>query len=109
MGRKKYSVTGPRIRRRSRKRFKRRPSINKYAHLVASRNVGYKAEDKTFRELPILGTPGETVRAGLRLTFHGRIYSLEEDVTISPVSAVPGVPDGKSATLGHCKLVTQIC
>ena len=53
---------------------------NKYAHLAPKKP--YDAQDKTFRRLPIHGTPGETVREGQLVLFHGRRYVLREDVVV---------------------------
>lgn len=97
-------VSHPRIRRKSKKGPKNGPSVNKYAGLVPYRRRNYFPADKTSRELPVLGKPGEIITAGLRLTFHGRIYELCEDTTIPPVSVIPMVHAG----LGRFKLVAFI-
>lgn len=64
------------------KRKKLRGShINKYEHL-APKQKAYKEEDKTHRKLPLPGKPGEKILKGLRMLYHGRLYSLMESVVI---------------------------
>jgi len=84
MSRKAHPHWGPRLRRKSDHEPKHghRTSVNKYAHLAPKRDNGYDPRDKTFRDLPVMGKRTETVKAGLRTTFHGRLYELMEDVTI---------------------------
>ena len=103
-------VSGSRFLRKPRNGQKHGPSVNKYAHLVPKRKLTYDPLEKTFRDLPTLGTPGKVVKAGLRLTFHGRLYELTEDVLIPDVakSIVPGLPYGRSTGLGKYQLVAQI-
>ena len=87
-------VTSNRIRRKSHKQTKHGPSMNKYAHLVPKRMGVYNPRDKTFRDLPVVGKPGEVIRAGLRLIFHGRLYELVEDTIIPKVSIIPNMHAG---------------
>ncbi len=88
---------------------KRNKSVNKYAHLVPKRQIFYDPIDKTFRDLPVMGNPGEVLKAGFRVTFHGRLYGLLEDITIPAIDEAlpkyPGVPAGKNSMIGKFKLV----
>ena len=98
------------MRRKSRKGQKHGPSVNKYAHLVPKSQSAYNPRDKTFRDLPIVGYPGEVVKAGLRVTFHGRLYVLMED-TIIPHTAPTifgGAGGNKGETVGRFRMVAQI-
>lgn len=101
-------IVSKRIRRKSRKGEKYGPSVNKYAHLVSKCPKTYDARDKTFRDLPTLGKPGEVVKAGLRQIFHGRLYELVEDVMIPATAIIPGLSRGISAGMGRYKLVARI-
>ncbi|OHA16909.1 MAG: hypothetical protein A3C79_01095 [Candidatus Taylorbacteria bacterium RIFCSPHIGHO2_02_FULL_45_28] len=110
MGKKVYPHYGPRFRRKSDHRPRRghHTSVNKYAHLIPERKNEYDPQDKTFRYLPIMGRPNETVKAGLRTIFHGRLYELMENTTI-PTGApnVLGRSD-KWEGIGRFKLVAWI-
>ncbi len=105
---KKYGISGRHLRRKSRKHSGQKPSVNKYAHLVLKRELSYNLANKTYRDLPVLGKPGEVVRVGLRQIFHGRVYELIEDVLIPSISTVPGLLNGHSTAIGRHKLVMWI-
>lgn len=75
---------------------------------MPERSKFYDPKDKTFRELPISGDPDEVVKVGFRLTFHGRLYELLNDLTIPPgAPTVPGMTNKRQA-IGQCKMVAQI-
>lgn len=100
----KVPITCKRIRRKSRKGPKHGPSVSKYAHLVPRQKKTYDAGDKMFRDLPVIGAPGEIIKAGLRQIFHGRLYILTEDVTVPDVSVIPGT----HAAMGKFRFVAYI-
>ncbi len=89
------------IRRKSHKERRYKPSVNKYAHRVCIHPWKYDGQDKTFRDLPVLGKPGKVVKTGLREIFHGRLYELMEDVTVPKVSVIPGT----HVVMGRFKLI----
>lgn len=102
-------VMSKRIRRKSHKK-RNEPSVNKYAHLVPRRPSAYNPRDKTFRDLPITGEPGEVVKAGLRVIFHGRLYALMEDMIIPDGAPLAfGEHSGnKRETVGRFRMIAQI-
>ena len=104
----KQPVLYQRIRRKSRKTEKNGPSTNKYAHLASPQRDRYDKDDKTFRVLPILGKPGDTIQAGFRVIFHGRLYELMDDVKIPHVAIVPGLSEKTSAANGRCKFIAHL-
>lgn len=93
MGKKKHPILTHAC-RKSHHGPKNGPSENKYKHLVPPRKDLYNPVDKTFRTLPIKGEPWQVVKAGLRVTFHGRLYELVNDVVIPVTSYLPGVHSG---------------
>ena len=93
--------TRKRARRKSHKKRRYEPSVNKYAHKVRIHPQKYDEQDKTFRDLPVLGKPGEVVRTGPREIFHGRLYELMKDVTVPEVSVIPGT----HVVMGKFKLI----
>src|SRR5581483_1434247 len=105
---------GKKIRRKGLSRKERArnhgTSVNKYAHLVPKRQVIYDPVDKTFRELPVKGKPGDVIKTGFRVTFHGRLYSLIEDVMIPEIlpdtPRYPGISEGENIATGKFKLVS---
>lgn len=104
---KHYVVTSSRIRRKSKKE-KRPPSVNKYARFVPSRSSFYNWFDKTFRDLPIIGDRGEVLKAGYRVTFHGRLYALMKDTSIPQTApSIPGTAN-KYQGVGRFKLVARL-
>ncbi|MFA6315289.1 MAG: hypothetical protein WC648_02900 [Candidatus Paceibacterota bacterium] len=75
---------------------------------MPKRDNGYDPYDKTFRDLPIIGMLNETIEAGLRVTFHDRLYALIADTTIPPTAPhAIGVPN-KFQGIGRFKLVTYL-
>lgn len=82
---------GKRVRRKPRRGKKHRVHVNKYADLAPKKKKLYNAEDKTIRQLPLRGMPGEVKEAGLIALFHGRRYRLTKNVIIPPAGEIFGL------------------
>lgn len=88
------AANGQRVRRKNDK--SKHTHINKYAHLAPKpKSTDYNSKDKTWRNLPVTGSPSQIVEAGTLVMFHSRLYILTKDVTI-PKSGEPQI--------GRCKL-----
>lgn len=89
-GKKGSSKTKPKHRTTKRqRRAKRGRHKNRYKALAERRRIIYNSQDKTFRQLPLIGEPGEIIRAGTIALFHGRRYCLMEDMELK-FAGMPG-------------------
>ena len=87
-GKKGGSKTKPKNHVTKRQKWaERKRHGNKYKPLAEKRRFVYNHKDKRFRQLPLDGVVGETIKAGLIALFHGRRYVLMEDTELK----VPGM------------------